>query len=63
MRDLKDMTDKQLAAEHTQVLKRLDAARRSGDGDRLRAARLAADEAQLEVNQRFGAPPSQTIGG
>lgn len=63
MADLTKMTDKQLKSQHTQVLKRLEAARKAGNGQRLWAARLAADEVQAEVNKRFGAPPSQMIGG
>lgn len=56
-----EMTDAQLKAEHKKRLAALEKARKSG-GKTLRKARLAADETQALVNERFGAPPPQTIG-
>lgn len=61
--ELTEMPDDKLRAEHEKALKRVQAARESKDGRKLRAARLAADAVQAVVNERFGAPPSQTIGG
>lgn len=57
-----EMTDKQLEAEHKKRLAALEKARKSGDGDALYDARLAVGETQALVNERFGAPPAQTIG-
>lgn len=57
-----DLTDKQLQAEHKKRLATLAKARKGRKGDALYAARLAAEETQLLVNDRFGEPPAQTIG-
>lgn len=56
-----DMTDKQLQAEHKKRLTALEKARKGRDGAALYAARLAAGETQALMNERFGAPPAQTL--